>query len=138
MIWVVNSHTHRQVASTILSIVLKPLHRLTPARSLSRGLERARSYIKVCTRRSLEQSHRDAPSCAHLRATWCIKDRQPDHNQALENPYYDMHVINIHASYMSSMNNGYHHNSLQSMQTLIECTKRSQDCDPTLHQTEAN
>src|ERR1043165_9562893 len=61
MIWVVNSHNHRQVASTILSIVLKPLHRLTPARSLSRGLGRARSYNKVCTRRSLEQSHLRCP-----------------------------------------------------------------------------
>src|SRR3954470_19305690 len=38
------------------------------------------SRHKVCTKQSLGQSHRDAPSCAHLRATWCMKDRQPDHN----------------------------------------------------------
>src|SRR3954470_15429598 len=75
MIWVVNSHIQRQVTSTILSTISKLLHRLTPARSLSWGLGRARSYHKVCTRQGLEQSHRDAPSCAHLRATWCMKDR---------------------------------------------------------------
>src|SRR3954464_13791875 len=49
-----------------------------------------------------------------------------------------MHVINIHVAYMSSMNNRYHHNSVQSIQlylALTECTKRSQHCDPTLHQT---
>src|ERR1041385_6571870 len=74
MIWVVNSHIQRQVASTILTTISELLHRLTPARSLSRGLGRAQSYHKVCTRRSLEQSHRDAPSCAHLRATWCMKN----------------------------------------------------------------
>src|SRR3954469_4754564 len=94
---------------------LKLLHRLTPARSLSRGLGRAPSYHKVCTRRSLEQSHHDAPSCAHLRATWCMKDRQPEHNQVLKNPYKDMHVINIHAAHMPCMNSRYHRNSLQSI-----------------------
>src|SRR3954471_7708983 len=49
-----------------------------------------------------------------------------------------MHVLNIHAAYMSSVNNRYHHISLQSLQlylTLIECTKRSQVCDPTLQHT---
>ena len=89
-------------------------------------------------RDSHEQSHRDAPSCAHLRATWCIKDRQPDHNQGLENPYKDMHVINIHAAHMPCMNSRYHCNSLQSTHlliTLTECTQRSQACDPTLQQT---
>ena len=35
---------------------------------------------KCATWQSHGQSHRDAPSCAHLRATWCIKDRHPDHN----------------------------------------------------------
>src|SRR3954465_3718633 len=49
-----------------------------------------------------------------------------------------MHVISIHAAYMSSVNSRYHHITLQSLQlylTLKECTKRSQDCDPTLQQT---
>src|SRR3954467_5539647 len=42
---------------------------------------RAGSIIQQSVpKRSLEQSHRDALSCAHIRATWCIKDRQPDHN----------------------------------------------------------
>src|SRR3954463_666972 len=48
-----------------------------------------------------------------------------------------MHVINIHAAYMSSVNSRYHEITLQSLQlyfTLTECTKRSQDCDPTLQQ----
>src|SRR3954465_78179 len=48
-----------------------------------------------------------------------------------------MHVINIHATYMSSVNSRYHHISLQSVHlylTLIEYTQRSQDCDPTLQQ----
>src|SRR4051812_8635513 len=38
---------------------------------------------------------------------------------------------------MSSVNSRYHHITLQSLQlylTLIECTKRSQDYDPTFHQ----
>src|SRR3954463_14205106 len=86
MIWVVNSHIQRQVASTILSTISKLLHRLTPARSLSRGLGRARSYHKVCTRRSLEQPHRDPPSCAHLGAFWCMKAPQQKHNKGLKTP----------------------------------------------------
>src|SRR3954467_13104202 len=48
-----------------------------------------------------------------------------------------MHVIDIHTTYMSSVNSRYHHISLQSVQlylTLIEYTQRSQDCDPTLQQ----
>src|SRR3954465_11018200 len=42
---------------------------------------------KCATWKSHDQSHRDAPSCTHLRATWCIKDRQQDHNQAIKNPH---------------------------------------------------
>src|SRR3954470_20633447 len=68
-----------------------------------------------------------------------MKDRQPDHNQGLENPYKDMHVINIHATHMPCMNNMYHCNSLQSIHFIDnshrECTQRSQACDPTLQQT---
>src|SRR3954469_8083130 len=48
-----------------------------------------------------------------------------------------MHVIIIHATYMSSMNSRYHHISLQSIQlylTLIEYRQRSRDRDPTLQQ----
>src|SRR3954465_16070335 len=48
-----------------------------------------------------------------------------------------MHVIDIHASYMSSVNSRYHHISLQSIQlylTLTEYTQRSRDRDPTLQQ----
>src|SRR3954464_12815108 len=48
-----------------------------------------------------------------------------------------MHVITIHAAHMSSMNSRYHHIYLQSVQlylTLIECTQRSRDRDPTLQQ----
>src|SRR4051812_3874470 len=40
----------------------------------TQSVARAGSIIQQSVpRRSLEQSHRDAPSCAHLRATWCIK-----------------------------------------------------------------
>ena len=48
-----------------------------------------------------------------------------------------MHVINIHASYMSSMNSRYHkvYTKYTTLLTLTECTKRSQVCDPKLHQT---
>src|ERR1043165_2153202 len=49
-----------------------------------------------------------------------------------------MHVINIHAAHTPCMNSRYHCNSLQSIHlliTLIECTQRSQTCDPTLQQT---
>src|SRR4051794_8175994 len=48
-----------------------------------------------------------------------------------------MHAIDIRAAYMSSVNNRYHHISLQSVQlylTLIEYTQRSQNCDPILQQ----
>ena len=49
-----------------------------------------------------------------------------------------MHVINIHATYMSSVNSMYHHITLQSLHlywlSYIEYTQRSQDCYPTLHQ----
>src|SRR3954465_10832905 len=58
-----------------------------------------------------------------------LRSRKPIHRHA----YY-----NIHAAHMPCMNSRYHCNSLQSIhfiETLTECTQRSQACDPTLHQT---
>src|SRR3954470_12232346 len=63
-----------------------------------------------------------------------LRSRKPIHRHA---------CYNIHAAHMPSMNSRYHCNSLQSIHfieiTLIECTQRSRDRDPTLHQVaEAN
>src|SRR3954471_8483637 len=63
-LWVVKSHTHRQVTSTILSIESTHLHKKTPARSLSRGLGQARSYNKVC---HVTESRAIASRCPKLR-----------------------------------------------------------------------
>src|ERR1041384_3932774 len=65
-LWVVKSHTHRQVASTMLSIESKLLHKQTPARSLSQGLGRARSYNKVC---HVTESRASASRCPKLRTS---------------------------------------------------------------------
>ena len=50
-----------------------------------------------------------------------------------------MHVINIHAAYMSSVNSRYSQHELYKIYIFIdlhiEYTKRSHGCDPTLHQT---
>src|SRR3954464_5944173 len=50
----------------MLSIESQPLHKQTPARSLSRGLGRARSYNKVC---HVTESRAIASRCPKLRTS---------------------------------------------------------------------
>src|SRR4051812_11452684 len=93
MLMVVKSHTHRQVASTILSIESQHLHKQTPSRSLSRGLGRARSYNKVC---HVTESRAIAPRCPKLCTSkgHLVYKRSSTRSQ----PSYRKHIL-IHARY---------------------------------------
>src|SRR3954469_13465265 len=135
------SHTHRQVTSTMLSIESQLLHRLTPARSLSRGLGRARSYNKVC---HVTESRAIASRCPKLRTSkgHLVYKRPPARSQLRSRKPILRHArYNIHAAHMSSMNSRYHHITLQSTSlfTYIYRVYKDHMSMITLHHTtEAN
>src|SRR3954471_3107119 len=74
-----------------------------------------------------------ASRCPKLRTSkgHLVYKRPPARSQLRSRKLIDMHVIIIHASHMSSMNNRYHHITLQStsLLTYIWSIQRSHVCD---------